>query len=184
VSAEPTKACTGCNQAKLRSEFQKDARSPDGLQCRCRTCRSEAFTKAYHTNPEKARARSRAYRQANHDEEAERHGRYRDADPQRFKEVSDRAARRSRQRGAERLNALKQPCVLCGEDFLGAIDFHHLDPTTKAGTVSLMGRARAGALEAEVAKCICLCASCHRRFHAGHPEVVKRIEAYRRASSP
>lgn len=49
-------------------------------------------------------------------------------------------------------------CDECGYDkYIGALDFHHLDPHTKDGTVTTVEEAR---------KCRLLCANCHREAHA------------------
>lgn len=58
------------------------------------------------------------------------------------------------------------PCMRCAQTFPTiAMDLHHRDPRTKAGSV---GRQAVGAcwsavrLTAEIAKCDVLCACCHR----------------------
>ena len=68
----------------------------------------------------------------------------------------------------EWLDSHKTPCVACGENNPVCIDFHHLDPSTKVMNVSKMAtlRARSEVL-LEINKCVCLCANCHRKFHAG-----------------
>ena len=62
------------------------------------------------------------------------------------------------------LNEAKNvPCTDCGGRFHPAVmDLHHLDPSTKAfGFDQLHARALT-TLEAEIAKCVPLCANCHR----------------------
>ena len=48
------------------------------------------------------------------------------------------------------------------------IDFHHLDPTTKEATIAqLMVRAvTVEKVQAEIDKCVRVCANCHRKLHA------------------
>lgn len=60
-------------------------------------------------------------------------------------------------------------CELCGYDrFLGALQFHHRDPATKAFNVSLNGHARAlDRCREEVRKCALLCANCHAEVEWG-----------------
>lgn len=61
----------------------------------------------------------------------------------------------------------KLACSQCGEDHPGVLDFHHLDPSTKEyniGTIRQSGYSRER-VEAEIAKCIVLCANCHRKLH-------------------
>ena len=76
--------------------------------------------------------------------------------------------RKQRDRKAQ-VDAMRGPCVVCGWfEYPEAIDFHHIDPSTKEGNVGTM-TASAGMdkIRAEVAKCVCLCANCHRGVHAG-----------------
>ncbi len=51
-------------------------------------------------------------------------------------------------------------------------DFHHVDPKTKSFGVSGSGITRAwSAVEAELKKCILVCANCHREISLGlYPE--------------
>jgi 5-methylcytosine-specific restriction endonuclease McrA len=60
-------------------------------------------------------------------------------------------------------------CALCGYDrHLGALQFHHIDPTTKhfaiahTGTTISLERARS-----ETSKCVLLCANCHAEVEGG-----------------
>lgn len=64
---------------------------------------------------------------------------------------------------------LASRCLFCGEDRPQCLDFHHRDPSTKRYTIAAMrvGRYATPALMAEVAKCVILCANCHRLVHAG-----------------
>lgn len=59
-------------------------------------------------------------------------------------------------------------CAKCHyNEYATALDFHHLDPTKKDTTVARM-LSNNYTLEktlAEIEKCICLCANCHRVFH-------------------
>jgi transposase-like protein len=77
---------------------------------------------------------------------------------------------RSRQRSKATLVAEAGGCcVLCGYNrCLGALEFHHVDPSTKLFGVSAHGLARSMAdLRAEVAKCILLCSNCHVEVEMG-----------------
>lgn len=58
-------------------------------------------------------------------------------------------------------------CIIpdCGETEMACLDFHHLGDKDK--TISQMrGMSDKRVLE-EIAKCIVLCANCHRKVHAG-----------------
>lgn len=64
-------------------------------------------------------------------------------------------------------NSLKTPCIICGEKEPVCIDWHHIDPSTKLFTIGAnFNKARTSILE-EISKCVCLCANCHRKVHAG-----------------
>lgn len=60
-------------------------------------------------------------------------------------------------------------CRLCGYDrCAAALQFHHLDPSTKSHALSHQGVSRSLArARAEAAKCILLCANCHAEVEAG-----------------
>lgn len=54
-------------------------------------------------------------------------------------------------------------CQICGySKCIAALDFHHSDANSKEGEISSLGMERA--LE-EAAKCILVCANCHREIH-------------------
>ena len=60
----------------------------------------------------------------------------------------------------------KKPCIICSESEKACIDFHHL--SNKDINVSLVHKY--GSLKKaknEIEKCVCLCANCHRKVHAG-----------------
>ena len=60
-------------------------------------------------------------------------------------------------------------CALCGYDRrVGALHFHHVDPSTKQFHLSMQGVTRSLArARAEMAKCVLLCANCHAEVEAG-----------------
>lgn len=69
-------------------------------------------------------------------------------------------------------------CQLCGYNkFQGALDLHHLDPKTKSFSIGEKGYTRSWEkVKAELAKCILVCATCHREIEAGitqPPEVIQ-----------
>lgn len=65
-------------------------------------------------------------------------------------------------------------CVLCGySKCLGALDFHHRDPSTKEARISTGNTKSIARLRVEAAKCILVCANCHREIHMGlHPTLL------------
>ena len=66
-------------------------------------------------------------------------------------------------------------CVHCGYDrYFGTLEFHHKDPTQKDFTIA---NARLTTfnerIEAELDKCLLLCANCHREQHAREKGLLK-----------
>ncbi|HEX4774373.1 MAG TPA: hypothetical protein VH234_02560 [Candidatus Saccharimonadales bacterium] len=64
-------------------------------------------------------------------------------------------------------------CCLCGYDkHPGALDFHHIDRATKSFGISSGGFSWSWTIiEAELKKCILVCANCHREIELGLVEV-------------
>jgi transposase-like protein len=67
-------------------------------------------------------------------------------------------------------------CILCGfAECDAALQFHHVDPTTKSFALSREGVTRALARAREEAdKCVLLCANCHAKVEAGLPQLPLR----------
>lgn len=79
---------------------------------------------------------------------------------------------KARARNREYLAIVKsEPCTRCGERFHpAAMEFHHLDPANKiAAVATIAGWGRTlDVLVAEIAKCVLLCANCHKIETWGH----------------
>ena len=60
-------------------------------------------------------------------------------------------------------------CCVCGYDkYIGALDFHHINPNTKDFNISAnTSYQNLEILKKEVDKCILVCSNCHREIHAG-----------------
>jgi hypothetical protein len=60
-------------------------------------------------------------------------------------------------------------CQLCGYDRSpAALQFHHVDPSTKSFGIGVTGVTRSLArARSEAAKCVLLCATCHAEVEAG-----------------
>ena len=56
-------------------------------------------------------------------------------------------------------------CEVCGEKETACLDFHHTGEKDK--TVSQMLGMSDKRVRDEIAKCVILCANCHRKHHAG-----------------
>lgn len=59
-------------------------------------------------------------------------------------------------------------CRACGENAIECLDFHHIDPSIKDGSIANLVRSRSFAsLKKEIEKCVVLCSNCHRKVHSG-----------------
>jgi transposase len=60
-------------------------------------------------------------------------------------------------------------CAICGYDaYVGALEFHHIDPSVKRFGLSNRGVTRSlESLREEASKCILLCGNCHAEVEAG-----------------
>jgi 5-methylcytosine-specific restriction endonuclease McrA len=60
-------------------------------------------------------------------------------------------------------------CQICGYNrCIGALEFHHIDPSTKEFGVAESGCTRSIEVSKQEAdKCILVCSNCHREIHAG-----------------
>jgi len=59
-------------------------------------------------------------------------------------------------------------CKLCGYSKCpGALNFHHLDPSTKAFAVGGNCNRSWDTLKKELDKCVMVCSNCHNEIHAG-----------------
>lgn len=80
--ADPvTKQCTKCARNLNLSEFGRDAKRPDGLNCWCRSCKSEAKRRYYLANRDKVKEQVERYRAANLEAYREGQRRYRQRNP-------------------------------------------------------------------------------------------------------
>ena len=59
----------------------------------------------------------------------------------------------------------KVGCIICGEKDPTVLEFHHLDPKYKDFAVS-QWRGDRETLQAEIDKCVCVCANHHKQIHA------------------
>lgn len=60
-----------------------------------------------------------------------------------------------------------QKCARCGEQDEVCLDLHHLDPTEKEYSISVLARDSFGSekWQRELDKCVILCSNCHRKVH-------------------
>lgn len=60
----------------------------------------------------------------------------------------------------------QHPCEVCGEAHPACLDFHHREPARKVKGIAHMAVSHTKErVLAEIAKCIVLCANCHRKLH-------------------
>lgn len=74
-----------------------------------------------------------------------------------------------KKRKAEAIEYKGGKCECCGYDkYIGALEFHHRDPSQKDFGLSHKGMTRSwDKMVDELDKCIMVCANCHREIHAG-----------------
>ena len=61
----------------------------------------------------------------------------------------------------------KSGCKVCGERESCCLDFHHPNDDKETGVSVLACAACRNKLWKEIAKCVVVCANCHRKIHAG-----------------
>jgi hypothetical protein len=66
-------------------------------------------------------------------------------------------------------------CTQCGFNHPAALDFHHIDPSTKTGSVNqFVSDGQYKRAMEEVKKCVVLCANCHRIHHHDERHAAKK----------
>ena len=63
--------------------------------------------------------------------------------------------------------SMKYPCLVCGEDEKACIDWHHVNDEEKEFKLANARDTSMDRIKKEIDKCVCLCANCHRKVHAG-----------------
>lgn len=63
-------------------------------------------------------------------------------------------------------------CLLCNENHISTLEFHHLNPKEKDIDISNTVRCYYSYknIIKELEKCVCLCANCHRKIHYNNEE--------------
>lgn len=75
------------------------------------------------------------------------------------------------------IQAAKQQCMCCGYNrCMKALEFHHIDESTKLFDISDYGSGSITCemVEVEIQKCVVLCSNCHKELHAGMDVVFER----------
>lgn len=133
------KICSSCKDPKNESDFPVDRKTKDGLHCYCKICASSKGKERYSKNPEPTKLRASLCRS---------------------KKRYDRSA-------LVKSIKLKYGCRLCLSKEIEILDFHHLDKKDKTISLTSPRDISLKNLFKEINKCVVLCASCHRRVHAG-----------------
>lgn len=176
-----TKICTMCGEEKPHDQFylKYDKKHPHRRQGYCKKCKhivdaakegklpTGPMLEKYEswkqhrviweklTPEEEAGSRRRARR------------RRRETDGYRREKQRHRASRLARAQ-ALKVDMMRGGCIACGESEIACLDFHHLDPSVKEGAPpSLLKAGSFSRAVEEAAKCVVLCANCHRKLHAG-----------------
>lgn len=86
---------------------------------------------------------------------------------------------RSKKVDLMRSHKLKHPCLICKERDPACLDFHHLRHEDKDFSIGASAGKSEELLTAEIAKCVVLCANCHRKYHSGDGEVMSIVHEHR-----
>ena len=131
-----TKVCTKCKQSLPLSAFRWKNKNENRRHSQCKNCQKAQ---------EKIHYRESKERQLNVRETA---------DQQKQTNLSIIA------------NFKLGGCCKCGEKRQHVLDCHHIKDSGKTDTINHMSKsASPETLRAELEKCVCLCANCHRDFH-------------------
>lgn len=173
---EKTKVCNTCGRTLPITDFYVRNKSKDGRDYRCKYCSREyaqarrdnfpELTKeiALRTrvkNREKIRKREREKYAINKNDPA-----YMEKKREYYRNVLADKVKEKKRHNKEVFNNSKPPCAKCGETRGYVLQYHHIDPNTKEFSIgATCGGRKKVRLEAEVKKCVCLCANCHKEFH-------------------
>jgi hypothetical protein len=139
TEADGSKRCPTCcavdEQLPAEAFFRNPSRS-DGLSSQCRTCHHGVQRRYYDRNVESERARTRRRKL--------------------------RVRSENRERVLQFLRA--HPCIDCGERDPVVLEFHHVRDKKRDNVACMLrGTHEWGTIATEIAKCVVLCANCHRR---------------------
>jgi len=156
------KKCNKCGRELPLTEFYKSNTSKSGFRGTCKDCDKATNKEQYWKHHERNLERVSRYNKEHREERTAYARKRRRSNVDRVREVKRNYGRVKR----SELDSLKTPCVKCGETRPHVIDFHHIDPSQKQFTIVQKYRSVSESdLNSEIAKCVCLCANCHREFH-------------------
>lgn len=130
------KICCKCKEEKDLKEFSKNKTRRDGHSSCCRQCHSVYHKKWHEKNKTQRRTDIKDYKIAS--------------------------------RNWLHKYKLTLTCSRCPENHPATLDFHHINGDEKEINLGSAGRMgwSITRIKKEIAKCIVLCANCHRKHHA------------------
>lgn len=130
-----TKECCKCHNELGLDQFHTNVTRKDGYSGVCKECEKQYKKKYYAADPSKFQARVRQ--------------------------------RRAELREWYHQHKSQLICTRCPENHPACMQFHHLDRTKKEFSISKMVQQGFSItrIEAEMQKCIILCANCHSKEH-------------------
>lgn len=142
----------------------------------CKDCTKKKFYKYKEEHPDRVRATAAKTREKHRDEIRKRNRDFYEKTKNDPNHIAARKASYEKNKNKMHENArnkriafnekYKTPCKKCGESRLYLIQFHHIDPSTKAFCIGASATAKTeDVLAEEIKKCICLCSNCHDEFH-------------------
>lgn len=133
------KKCTICKLNKLKTSFNKKIRSKDGLQNVCRECSSNLSKKYYQDNNEH------------------------------HKFVTKNRRKNKRLELKSKIDEIKAKygCQKCNEKDVVCLEFHHTKDKIFDVSKGIANEFSWTKIVAEINKCVCLCANCHKKLHNG-----------------
>lgn len=150
-----SKRCTVCNKTKALEEFHKNSNTKDGHKGTCAVCSVQRDREHYYEDPEanmRAKERAKKFYQENRER------------------TKYEASLRQLKLKIKALEYLERVCSECGEDHPAALQFHHIDPSTKefsvsTKTLSSVKKYPWDVVTQELDKCVILCGNCHAKHH-------------------
>lgn len=138
ITPDGYKSCNACNQILSIDCFRKNKDIPGGFHYNCKLCSNQKNNKRLETH---------VFQQ------------------DRMKYTSN--ARRQLNTSVMRGIKTHLGCMYCGENSHPCVlEYHHVNDD-KDITIGQQNSRKLSVLMDEVKKCICLCANCHRKVHAG-----------------
>ena len=171
-----TKICSKCGRELPLTDFYVRRQSKDGRDYKCKDC-SKAYAQMRRRDyPELTKQIATRTREKHREEIRQREREayalnkndpnYIEKRRDYYRKVQAPKSKAKRKKVKDNLNNSKPPCEKCGEARGYVLQYHHIDPNTKEFAIgATCGGRKKSRLIAEIKKCICLCANCHKEFH-------------------